>query len=234
MNHAVKTGWAQCRLSRSIPMAAIALAALGSLTGCGSDPPPPDLTPDIASALIQQKWAQGELNHFKVVLHSDTLLGCGMHNDLWKLVDVPDRYGNPGLTMYQLTDRGHKVFTSAHLTDSGRGDELLLKGPYQIEIDNITDGAQDNTKNVDFRWSINWDKAPTDLKVCLPRFELSGNETAVFNVDPANKWRLVSYLRYLNPDEGGQQQALPLQMPQPQPAPQPTQPGTLQALDRVK
>ena len=34
--------------------------------------------------------------------------------------DIPDRYGNPGLTMYQLTEKGHKVFTSARLTDSGR------------------------------------------------------------------------------------------------------------------
>src|ERR1039457_902659 len=40
-------------------------------------------------------------------------------------------------------------------------------------------------------------KLPTILKACIPRFELSGNEVALFQLDN-NNWRFVSYL---NPEE---------------------------------
>src|ERR1017187_10746721 len=36
-------------------------------------------------------------------------------------------------------------------------------------------------------------KLPTILKACIPRFELSGNEVALFQLDN-NNWRFVSYL----------------------------------------
>jgi hypothetical protein len=66
-----------------------------------------------------------------------------------------------------------------------------------VEITGITDGSQPNTKNVAFRWDIDWDKAPADLKACLPRFELSGNETAVFVLN-GTEWAFDSYL---NPED---------------------------------
>ena len=54
-----------------------------------------------------------------------------------------------------------------------------------------------STKNVAFRWDIDWDRAPEDLKSCIPRFELSGNEVALFQLDNIT-WRFTSYL---NPEE---------------------------------
>jgi hypothetical protein len=39
---------------------------------------------------------------------------------------------------------------------------FLLKGPYRIEVNGITDGSQPGTKQVAFRWDIDWDKAPDD------------------------------------------------------------------------
>ena len=81
----------------------LAVAAVCMAAGCSSDPPPPpdDLTPSGASTLISQKWTHGELNHFTVTFHSDTLIACGIQNDLWKRVETPYR----GFTVvtYELT-----------------------------------------------------------------------------------------------------------------------------------
>ena len=173
-------------------------AALGLLVGCGSDPPPPpDLVPQAAAAAIMRLWSQEQMNHFKVTFHSDDLVECGVRNDLWKLVEVTDRNGNAWTTTYRLTEKGNKVVTAISLKESGRGHEVLLKGPYRIEVNSITDGGQPGTKQVGFRWDIDWDKAAGDLKACLPRFELSGNEVALFQLDNGN-WQFVSYL---NPAE---------------------------------
>jgi YD repeat-containing protein len=188
-------------------------ASLGALVGCGSDgPPPPDLAPQAAAEAIVQQWSQEQMNHFKVTFHSDNLVECGVRNDLWKLVEVTDRNGNAWTTTYRLTDKGSKIVTAIGLKESGRGHEILLKGPYRIEVNGITDGTQPNTKNVAFRWDIDWDKAPEDLKACLPRFELSGNEVALFQLDN-NGWRFTSYL---NAEEI---QALPQPDSGPPPAP---------------
>jgi len=172
-------------------------AAIGALVGCGSDPPPPDLVPEAAAAAITQLWSQEQMNHFKVTFHSDDLIECGVKNDLWKLVEVTDKSGNAWSTTYRLTDKGGKIVTAISLNESGRGHELLLKGPYRIEVNSITDGSQPGTKQVGFRWDIDWDKAPDDLKACIPRFELSGNQVALFQLDN-NNWRFVSYL---NPED---------------------------------
>ena len=137
------------------------------------------------------------MNHFKVTFHSDDLVECGVKNDLWKLVEVTDRNGNAWSTTYRLTEKGSKIVTAISLKESGRGHEILLKGPYRIEVNGITDGSQPGTKQVAFRWDIDWDKAPDDLKACIPRFELSGNEVALFQLDNIT-WRFVSYL---NPEE---------------------------------
>lgn len=168
------------------------------MTGCGSDPPPPpDLVPPAAAAAISDKWSQEQMNHFKVTFHSDDLVECGVKNDLWKLVEITDRNGNAWTTTYRLTEKGSKIVTAIDLKESGRGHEILLRGPYRIEVNNITDGSQPGTKNVAFRWDIDWDKAPEDLKACMPRFELSGNSVALFQLDN-NEWKFISYL---NPDE---------------------------------
>jgi len=172
--------------------------AIGAMVGCASDPPlPPDLTPQMAAATIAQLWSQEQMNHFKVTFHSDDLVECGVKNDLWKLVEVTDHNGNAWSTTYRLTDRGSKIVTAISLQESGRGHEILLKGPYRIEVTGITDGSQPGAKQVAFRWDIDWDKAPGDLKACIPRFELSGNQVALFQLDN-NDWKFVSYL---NPEE---------------------------------
>src|SRR5690348_13691219 len=82
-----------------------------TLSGCGwSDPPPlPDLTPASAAGAIVDKWTHEELNHFRVVFHSDTVVQCGVQNDLWKLVEVKDPGGNTLTSKYQLTERGKKI-----------------------------------------------------------------------------------------------------------------------------
>ena len=183
--------------------AAIMLLAGCLLNGCASSPPPPpDLTPGEAAARISQRWAHGELNHFRVALHSDTLVECGVNNGLWKLSEVTDDKGSAWSTIYRLTDKGRDAVTSIDLKESGRGHEILLKGPYRIEINGITDGAQPNTKNVAFRWDIDWDKAADGLKACVPRFELSGTQTAIFELD-GQQWRFASYL---NPEDVPPQQ----------------------------
>ncbi|MGA2132634.1 MAG: hypothetical protein ABSH50_10100 [Bryobacteraceae bacterium] len=178
---------------------AILLAgAACALMGCASDPPPPpDLTAQAAAAALSQSWAREEMNHFKVTLHSDDLIECGVKSDLWKLVEVTDKNGNSWSTTYRLTERGSKMVTAIDLKESGRGHEILLKGPYRVEISGITDGGQPGSKNVAFRWDIDWDKAPDDLKACVPRFELSGNQVALFQLDN-NNWKFVSYL---NPED---------------------------------
>ena len=173
------------------------VAGFGALVGCASDPPPPELVPQAAAAVITQLWAQEQMNHFKVTFHSDDLVECGVKNDLWKLVEVTDHNGNAWSTTYRLTDKGNKIVTAISLKETGRGHEILLKGPYRVEVNSITDGSQPNTKQVAFRWSIDWDKASDDLKACLPRFELSGNEVALFQLDNVD-WRFVSYM---NPED---------------------------------
>jgi YD repeat-containing protein len=151
----------------------------------------------MAAAAITELWSQEQMNHFKVTFHSDDLVECGVKNGLWKLVEVTDRNGNAWATTYRLTDRGNKIVTAINLKETGRGHEILLKGPYRIEVTGITDGSQPNTRQVAFRWDIDWDRAADDLKACIPRFELSGTQTALFQLD-GNSWRFVSYL---NPEE---------------------------------
>jgi len=175
-------------------MAALLAAAAGGLAACRSDPPPPaDLVPQTAAAAIMGLWSQEQMNHFKVTFHSDSLIECGVKNDLWKLEEVTDRNGNAWSTTYRLTDKGSRMLTAIDLQESGRGHQILLKGPYRIEVTGITNGSQPDTRNVAFRWDIDWDKASGDLKACLPRFELSGNQVALFRLEN-NQWTFVSYL----------------------------------------
>src|SRR5689334_11005599 len=92
------------------------------LSGCGPDAPPiRDLTPAWAAGAIADKWAHEELNHFRVVFHSDTLVQCGVENDLWKLTEIKDATGNTLTSKYQLTDRGKQILTEIDLKTSGRG-----------------------------------------------------------------------------------------------------------------
>ncbi len=174
------------------------MAAMGILCGCASGPPPPpDLTPQAAAAAIMEKWSRQEMNHFKVTFHSGGLVACGVKNDLWKLASVTDRSGKAWSTGYQLTERGSRMVTAINLKESGRGHEILLRGPYRVTVGSVADGGQPGVKHVAFRWDIDWAKAPDDLKACIPRFELSGNQVAVFQLNN-NNWEFVSYL---NPDE---------------------------------
>ena len=173
----------------------LAMASVFMAVGCSSEPDPPpqpeDLSPSGASALIMQKWSQDELNHFTVTFHSDTVIACGAQNDLWKRVETPFR----GLTVisYQLTAAGRKALFAIDLKESGKFHEVILQGPYSVEVTGITPGGQPDTRQAAIRWDIDWTKAPAGLKACLPRFELHGSQVALFKLD-GQQWSLLSFL----------------------------------------
>ena len=172
---------------------AIAVISVSGMTiGCSSEAQPADLTAIQASAIIAQTWSQNVLNHFPVVFHSDTLIECGVKSDLWKLTETIDR----GYTRrsYQLTEKGSKVLFSIDLKESGKGHEITLRGPYHFEIIGITPGTQPDTRNVELRWEVDWEKTPTELKACVPKFELSGHEVALFKQFD-REWKFLSYLK---------------------------------------
>jgi hypothetical protein len=177
----------------------LAMAAVCMAAGCSSDPEPPptpeDLSPNGASALIMQKWSHDEVNHFTVTFHSDTLIPCGLQNDLWKRVETPFR----GFTVvaYQLTAAGRKALFAIDLKESGKFHEVILQGPYVVEVTGITPGSQPDTRQAAIRWDIDWNKAPAALKACLPRFELSGSQVALFKLD-GQQW---SFLSFLHPED---------------------------------
>ena len=161
--------------------------------GCSSDPDPPeDLSPIAASTLISQKWSNDELNHFNVTFHSDTLIGCGLQNDLWKRVETPHQ----GFTIstYQLTEAGRKVLFAIDLKESGKYHEVVLQGPYLFQVTGITPGSQPDMRQVAIRWELDWNKAPAGLKACLPRFELSGSQVALFKLS-GQEWKVLSFLK---------------------------------------
>lgn len=173
-------------------IAVIAMAAGGTTVGCSSDPQPAELTPILASSLISQRWSREELNHFTVTFHSDTLIGCGVQNDLWKMVETVDR----GFTRntYQLTDKGNKELFAIDLKESGKSHEITLRGPYHFEVTNIAPGGQPELRQVEIHWEIDWDKAPAELKACVPKFEMSGAQVALFKLFGL-EWRFLSYLK---------------------------------------
>jgi hypothetical protein len=172
---------------------AIAVIAVSGMTlGCSSEAQPADLTAMQASAIISQNWSQNVLNHFPVVFHSDTIVECGVTNDLWKLTETLDR----GYTRrsYQLTEKGSKVLFSIDLKESGKGHEITLRGPYHFEIIGVTPGTQPDTRNVELRWEVDWEKAPAELKACVPKFEMSGHLVALFRQSDRD-WKFLSYLK---------------------------------------
>jgi hypothetical protein len=171
-------------------IAVLVITASCTLLSCSSEPPPPELTAPKASALILEKWSQDLLNHFAVSLHSDTLIECGVGNDLWKLVETTDR--GYTRTAYELTPKGSKVLFAIDLKGGGRLHEITLRGPYHFEITNITAGADADSRRVEFHWEIDWEKAPPELKACLPKFELAGSLVGLFKLD-GQEWRFVSY-----------------------------------------
>jgi len=168
----------------------IVTAASAMALGCSSEPPTPELTAAAASAQVSQRWAQDEMNHFTVSLHSDSLIECGVKNDLWKMVETTDR--GYKRAAYQLTDKGNKAFFAIDLKESGKGHEITLRGPYRLEVTNIKPGSEPDTRNVEFRWDIDWDKAPAELKACVPKFEMSGNLVALFRLNGL-EWKFISY-----------------------------------------
>jgi hypothetical protein len=173
----------------------VAMATVCVAVGCSPDPDPPpqpeELTLSGASALITQKWSHDELNHFTVNFHSDTLIACGLQNDLWKRVETPFR-GFKVVT-YQLTEAGRKALFAIDLKESGKSHEIILQGPYAIEVTGVTPGSQPDTRQAAILWNIDWDKAPAGLKACFPRGELSGSQVALFKLDGL-QWSLSSFL----------------------------------------
>src|SRR5215831_6490454 len=173
----------------------LAMAA-ACMAGCSSDPAPiADLSPDMASALISQKWSHDELNHFTVTFHSDSLISCGIQNGMWKLIETP----HDGFTIstYQLTELGRKALFAINLKETGRYHEVILQGPYTVEVMGLA-GSGPNTRQVNVRWDIDWNKAPAGLKACLPRFELTGKQVAQFKLF-GQEWRFLSFQ---NPGDG--------------------------------
>ena len=172
-------------------VAHVILIAAGAMSlSCSSEPQPPELTPALAGAIISQRWARDEMNHLTVSLHSDSLIECGVRSDLWKLTETTDR--GYKRTAYQLTDKGNKELFAIDLKESGKGHEITLRGPYLLEVTNITPGADPGTGNVEFHWEIDWDKAPAELKACVPKFEMSGNLVGLFRLYGL-EWKLISY-----------------------------------------
>ena len=179
-----------CSLKNLIGLAVISLSAM--TLSCSSEAQPADLTVMQASAIISQNWSQNVLNHFTMVFHSDTLIECGVKNDLWKLTETVDR----GYTRrsYQLTEKGSKVLFAIDLKESGKGHQITLRGPYRFEIIALTPGTQPDTRNVELRWEVDWEKTPTELKACVPKFEMSGHEVALFKQFD-HDWKFLSYLK---------------------------------------
>jgi hypothetical protein len=172
--------------------AVIAMVAGCMTVGCSSEAKPVDLTEIGASALISQRWSRDELNHFTVTFHSDTLIGCGIQNDLWK----PAETSHLGFMIktYQLTEAGRKDLFAIDLKESGKFHEVILQGPYLVEVKGITPGSQPDMRQVAIRWEIDWNKAPAGLKACLPRFELSGSQVALFKL-AGPEWSFLSFLK---------------------------------------
>ncbi len=172
------------------------MAAVCMAVGCSSEPDPPpqaeDLSPIMASNLISQKWSHDELNHFTVTFHSDTLIGCGLQNDLWRPLETH----HLGFTIntYELTEAGRKALFAIDLKESGKFHELILHGPYVLEVTGITPGSDPDTRQAAIRWDIDWGKAPAGLKACLPRFELSGSQVAFFKLTGL-EWSFLSFLK---------------------------------------
>jgi hypothetical protein len=171
-------------------IAVLVITASCTLFGCSSEPPLPELTAPTASALISEKWSQDLLNHFAVSLHSDTLIECGVGNDLWKLVESRNR--GYTRTAYELTPKGSKVLFAIDLKGGSKLHEITLRGPYRFEITNITPGPDPASRRVEFHWEIDWDKAPPELKACLPKFELAGSLVGLFKLD-GQEWKFMSY-----------------------------------------
>jgi hypothetical protein len=166
------------------------------MVGCSSDPdpppPPPELSPIAAGTLIAQKWSRDELNHFTVTFHSDTLIECGIQNGLWKHVETP--YQGVTISTYELTESGHKALFAIDLNESGKFHKIILQGPYLVEVNGITPRNQPDERQVAIRWEIDWNKAPAGLKACLPRYELSGSEVALFKLYGL-EWSFLSFLK---------------------------------------
>ncbi len=49
-------------------------------------------------------------------------------------------------------------------------------------------------RQVAIRWELDWNKAPAGLKACLPRFELSGSQVALFKLS-GQEWKVLSFLK---------------------------------------
>ena len=170
----------------------VTLAVVCMATGCSSDPEPPELTPSDVSALITEKWSRNELNHFTVTFHSDTLIECGIQNGLWKRVE--NVHQGMAFTTYQLTEAGRKAVFAIDLKESGRSHEIILQGPYALELRAFAVGSQPDQRQVTMRWDLDWDKAPAGLKACVPRFEMTGTQVALFQLF-GQEWRFMSFLK---------------------------------------
>lgn len=174
-------------------VALLAMAAVGLTVGCASDPdPPPDLAASDAGAQISQRWFHNEPDHFTVTFHSDTLIACGIQNDLWKRVETPHQ----GFTIstYQLTEAGRKALFAIDLKESGKFHEVILRGPYLVEVTRMAAGETPDLRQATIRWDIDWDKAPAGLKACFPRFEMTGSQVAVFKLFD-QEWKFMSFLK---------------------------------------
>jgi hypothetical protein len=182
-------------LTRKVTLFTLLIPLVLAATACSMDPPPPpELTPQVIFNLIGEKWSREELSHFTVTFHSDTLVECGVRNDMWKLTEMTDRAGTAWSAAYQLTDKGKTMVSAVDLKESGRGHAVTLRGPYHVELLSIVDGAQPNAKLVAFKWSLDWDKAAPEMKTCMPQFELAGKQIAQFELAEMN-WRFVTYVR---------------------------------------
>lgn len=178
---------------RKKAVAALALAGACLAAGCSSGPDlPAELSPNVASTLIAQTWGHDQQNHFTVTFHSDTLIACGIQNDLWKHVETVHD-GLP-ISTYELTAAGKKALYAIDLKESGKYHEVILQGPYLVEAKSMAPGSQPDQRQVTIHWELDWDKAAAGVKACFPRFELSGTQVGVFQV-AGQDWRFLGFLK---------------------------------------
>ena len=181
---------AESHIRTATGVLALALACVGA--GCGSDPAPQELTASDVSSLITQSWSRNEMNHFTVTFHSDTLIACGIENGLWQRVE--NVHQGMTFTTYQLTETGRKAVFAIDLKESGRSHEMILQGPYTLELKAFAVGSHPGERQVTIRWDLDWDKAPAGLKACVPRFEMTGSPVALFKL-AGLEWKFVSFLK---------------------------------------
>src|ERR1017187_4424033 len=115
--------------------------------------------------------------------------------DLWKL--QRERISPPGHSFvhYKLTKKGSKALFWIDLNPFEKAQHVTLQGPYKFTVTGISHGAAEAIREADFRWNVDWDASPLELKGCMLRDNLQGYGVAVFDLYD-DGWRLRTVLNH--------------------------------------